>query len=60
MNPLDHNFHLGARHGSWPDARDGRVAVEVRDHGEVKDWKKGCVVAAKVCVMIRVSSLLWS
>jgi sterol 3beta-glucosyltransferase len=36
------------------------LGEEVRDHGEVKDWKKGCVVAAKVCVMIRVSSLLWS
>lgn len=25
------------------------LGEEVRDHGEVKDWKKGCAVAAKVC-----------
>ena len=24
MNPLDHNLHLGARHGTWPAELDGR------------------------------------
>lgn len=24
MNPLDHNLHLGMRHGSWPAELDGR------------------------------------
>ncbi|MGH6913218.1 MAG: DUF1127 domain-containing protein [Geminicoccaceae bacterium] len=24
MNALDHNLHLGTRHGSWPPALDGR------------------------------------
>lgn len=30
------------------------LGEEVRDHDEVKDWKKGCVVAAKVCLMTHV------
>jgi uncharacterized protein YjiS (DUF1127 family) len=32
MNPLDHNLHLGTRHGSWPaelDGRFGRLALTV-------------------------------
>ena len=24
MNALDHNLHLGSRHGSWPAELDGR------------------------------------
>ena len=27
MNALDHNLHLGTRHGSWPAALDGRFGL---------------------------------